>query len=225
MVKSVVNALLLQASPTPYVAATGDCKSFYAKSGRRDLNPRPLAPQASALARLRHVPLSRQSSADPVMAGKGGFCKRGRRDEAKLSASLACSAPECRRKAPGRHLPKQFEAEPRGPCVPRQSLGTRNEDLPRLRRWMPPGNILLLQNVDRSQPVTYGCVPSLVWIPAGQTAPPKGGMASPIVNLRKIRRLGISVRLFEAVLRRPAHESTRNPRERPDEPRIAAFGR
>jgi hypothetical protein len=25
-------------------------------SGRRDLNPRPLAPQASALAGLRHVP-------------------------------------------------------------------------------------------------------------------------------------------------------------------------
>ena len=30
------------------------------KSGRRDLNPRPLAPQASALAGLRHVPKKNQ---------------------------------------------------------------------------------------------------------------------------------------------------------------------
>ena len=45
-----------EAATSEPVAATVDAANYLAKSGRQDLNLRPLDPQSSALARLRHAP-------------------------------------------------------------------------------------------------------------------------------------------------------------------------
>ena len=53
--------------------------SFFSWSGRRDSNPRPLAPHASALARLRHAPNRRNLSKLNwgSFVGQGKFEKKG----------------------------------------------------------------------------------------------------------------------------------------------------
>lgn len=84
-------------------------------SGRRDLNPGPLAPQASALARLRHGPnrrveaLKRLSQCNTVVGGGwsrrfGARVDRSGQDNAAgaLEGSPRAAAPRVRLPAPGR---------------------------------------------------------------------------------------------------------------------------